>query len=345
MVVMVAYARRRNTPAWLLLVATAVPTLAVEAGGVGTNGYFVVLIALIVTVARGLRPAELVLVVAIVLSPFALWAARVEDYVDLGPWTWSAGLTIGCLFGAVVQRQWELIDELNRTRQQLADAAADAERQRIAREMHDVVGHSFSVVLLHLSGARTVLESDPQRAAEALRRAEEVGRRGMEDLRQTIGLMSADTRDPLPVPDLADLNALIDDYRSAGLAITSTLDTHVDDLGGAARIVTHDVVRESLTNCAKHAPHESVNVAIAVTDDTIDVRIQNDRPTTLKPSGAGAGLAGLRHRVEAIAGRFTTGPIDDTWIVQAVIPRHLHDGGRQSTRENLLRADPDLTST
>ncbi len=320
---MVIRARWRAMPNWLMLLWTAAAVIPVEATDKCGSAYFVAVVALALAVANGVDRWEAALVGGLLVSPFILWAAGVPDYKDFGPWTWIAGMALGVLFGAVVGRQWDLIDELTETRHQLADAAADAERQRIAREMHDVVGHSFSVVLLHLAGARTVLDSDPEGASEALRRAEDVGRRGMEDLRQTIGLLRTGSESLQPVPDAADLAALIDDYRGAGLDIDAVVDDAVDDVAGAARIVTHDVVREALTNCAKHEPSTRVHLVVEVSTSTVDVVVQNARTQTA-PTTDGSGLSGLRQRVEALNGAFVAGPQEgrtDRWLVRAQIPR------------------------
>ena len=201
--------------------------------------------------------------------------------------------------------------------------------------MHDVVGHSFSVVLLHLAGARTVLDSDPAKAADALRRAEDVGRRGMDDLRQTIGLLRSGGETLQAVTAAADLAALVDEYRMAGLGIDATLDPAVDDVAGAARIVTHDVVREALTNCAKHEPSSAVEVSVGVSDACVEVRVGNDCASRPQPSD-GAGLIGLLQRVKALDGDFEAGPstTGSSWVVHARIPRQVdasHGAERTAT--------------
>ena len=324
-VLMAVRSRWRTMPNWLLLGWTAAAVIPAEAAKMCTNGYLVAGVAIVLALSSGVNRLEAALAVGLTVSPLALWLGGVPDYKDFGPWTWMAGMGIGLLFGAVISRQWDLIDELTETRHQLAETAADAERQRIAREMHDVVGHNFSVVLLHLSGARSVLGSDPDRAADALRRAEEVGRRGMEDLRETIGLLRSGSESLQPVPDAADLAALVDDYRQAGLEVSASLDASVDQVAGAARMVTHDVVRESLTNCAKHEPSAPVHVTVDVSSATVTVSVENGRTST-SPTIDGAGLTGLRQRVEALNGDLLAGPRDgrtDAWIVRARIPRAL----------------------
>lgn len=318
---MALLATRFAPPGWLALVWAGTATVVTEASGTGDTGYFVIVVLLTVLAAKGMSRVETVLAIALVLSPLVMWIARVEDYLDFGPWTWMAGIGLGWLFGSVINRQWQLIDELEATRQQLAEAAVDDERQRIAREMHDVVGHSFSVVLLHLAGARTILDRDPDSATDALRRAEDVGRRGMEDLRQTLGLMRSGDDAMRPVPDARALAELIDDYRDAGLAITTELDPTFDDVVGASRIVAHDVIREALTNCAKHAPGAAVSTNVEVSRACIDVTVENDMPGSTTVADDGSGIAGLRHRVEALCGRLDAGTVDGRFVLHATIPR------------------------
>ncbi len=157
--------------------------------------------------------------VAALLAPLGLWVARVDDYIELGPWTWTAGIMLGWLFGLIIGRLWELVDALEQSRAQLAESAARQERTRIARELHDLVGHNFSVVLLHLAGARSILRRSPDEAEEALRKAEEVGREGMDDLREALTLMRAGTPVGQPVETVDALSELADRYRSAGLDV------------------------------------------------------------------------------------------------------------------------------
>lgn len=330
-VVLVAVATRMLwacMPTWLLLGLVLVPTVVAEATNVGDSGFLVVTVLLAGVAAEPASRVTLALSAAAVLSPFGLWAARVEDYQDHGPWTWAAGLLLGWLFGAAIGRLWQLVDELQDSRAQLAESAARQERNRIARELHDLVGHNFSVVLLHMAGARATLRSSPADAEAALLQAEQVGREGMNDLREALTLMRSGGEPATPVETVDALDDLVERYRRAGLDVAVEVDGPLASIATTAALLVQDVVREGLTNAAKHAPAESVAIAISVAADDVHVSVTNALATPVPvPVSAGFGLVGLRERIEAVGGRFEAG-VDssaarDVWRLSTFVPRAL----------------------
>jgi signal transduction histidine kinase len=257
------------------------------------------------------------------VSPFGLWLLGTSKWNSgIGTWLWVGGLVIGWAFGTSVGQQWELIDELERTRTRLAEVAVADERRRIARELHDLVGHNFSVVLLHLAGARMVLSSEPAAAAAALRDAEEVGRRGMDELRQALLLMRDGTGESLAPVEASNLDGLVGRYREAGMRVDLVGDD-IDGLASGPGIVLHDIVREALTNVAKHSLDRAATIRLSVGADAVDVRIENLRQPGPAPDGPGLGLSGLEHRVAAVGGTFSAGPAGDSWVVAAQVPTRL----------------------
>jgi signal transduction histidine kinase len=315
----------RTMPSWLLLLWVAVPVVVGEAMVKTPIAYLVLVVAIVVVTAYGASRVDNVLIVLCVLSPFALWLFAPSSWNhDLGAWTWASGLVIGWIFGSVIGQQWQLIAELERTRTALAEAAVADERQRIARELHDLVGHNFAVVLLHLSGARMILDSSPAEAVDALRRAEDVGRQGMEELRQALVLMR-DGTESMDVVTKGDVKRLVGTYVRAGMDVDVEVVGDVEAVSGAPGIVLHDLIRESLTNVAKHAGRPSAALHIRCTDDHIVVRVDN--PLAVGASDertrAGSGLAGLEQRVEALGGRFDAGLVEDRWVVEAAVPTRL----------------------
>ena len=231
----------------------------------------------------------------------------------------AMGFALGWLFGVVIGHLTRAITELRESRALLAESTAREERQRIARELHDLVGHSFSVVLLHLSGARTTLGADPERAASALAEAEAVGRKGMDDLREALALMRTDEGRRRPVESLDGLDALVEEYRRAGLDVRLRRDGSTDDVATSVGIVAYEVVRESLTNAAKHAPESCVEVELAVQTDALVVAVDNDAAPS-PASTDGRGIDGMRHRVRSLGGRFDAGPDGTRWRVRARLP-------------------------
>jgi signal transduction histidine kinase len=287
--------------------------------------YLVLVVAIVVVTAYGATRLDTALIVLCVLSPFALWLFAPSSWNhDVGAWTWASGLVIGWIFGSIIGQQWALIAELERTRGALAEAAVADERQRIARELHDLVGHNFAVVLLHLSGARMILDTAPDEAVEALRRAEDVGRQGMEELRQALVLMR-DGTETMDVVTSGDVKRLVDVYCQAGMDVDIHVEGAVESVPGAPGIVLHDLLRESLTNVAKHAGRPRASVRITCSGEHITVRVDNPlgADTPDPATGTGSGLAGLEQRVDALGGRFRAGPEGDRWVVEAGVPVRL----------------------
>lgn len=220
------------------------------------------------------------------------------------------------LAGLVLRERSRLADELRRNagrfaaqRAALAQRAVLVERARVARDLHDAVGHSLTIVALQAGAARRMWITDPTRAAAALRTVADVARDGLAELRSS----------PRPA-EVGSLDALLAGARSAGLDI----DAQVDDgaLDGAVGEVLYRAVQESLTNVLKHAPAAAVRLTIRRTGDRVELTVTNTRG---RPSGSGAGtgrgLPGMQSRVAALGGRVEWGPRPDGGFgVRAVLP-------------------------
>ena len=182
------------------------------------------------------------------------------------------GIGISALSGMMLRRQELITAELAAMNELRVEHAAAEERARIARDVHDVVAHSLTVVMLHLTGARRVLATDPQAADEALARAESVGRDSLESIRQVMGLLREPGREA--VPGIAELPSLLDAYRAGGLAVDASIDD-VRAVDPATGLVVYRVVQESLTNALRHAPGAACTVALresAERELTVEVR-------------------------------------------------------------------------
>ncbi len=238
------------------------------------------------------------------------------------------GIGISWLAGRMLRRQELLNRDLQAMNELRVEHAAVAERARIARDVHDVVAHSLTVVMLHLTGARRALAADPAQADQALARAELVGRESLDSIRQVMGLL----RDPgggadVPVPGLADLPALIDGYRAGGLDVESDLGSMPTDADAAVGLVVFRVVQESLTNVLRHAAGAVCRVAVRTGADTsarhVDVEIGNSVApgVTAVDLRTGLGVPGMVERVRALGGRLEAGPVaGGGWSVRATIP-------------------------
>jgi signal transduction histidine kinase len=209
-----------------------------------------------------------------------------------------------------------------------AERAVTSERSRIAREMHDVVAHSMSVISVQAAAGREIVHADPDRAAEVFATIEAVGRESLAELRRMLGVLR-DTGDRdaalSPQPGIADLSALAAQSSASGVATELMIEGHQRDLAPGVELAVYRVVQEALTNVLKHAgPTTSAAVRIAYGIDDLAVEIIDDgrgANVARSPGGAGQGLIGMRERVEIYGGTFSAGPsAGGGYEVRAVLP-------------------------
>ncbi|MET8836381.1 histidine kinase [Micromonospora sp. NPDC004540] len=205
-----------------------------------------------------------------------------------------------------------------------ARSARLAERNRLARELHDSVGHALTVATLQAGAARELIDSDPEFTRRALRAIEETSRRAMDDLDHVLGLLreNDDGRGPAPTAPqatLAGLDRLVADTRAAGLAVESRVSGALADLPAVVSREGYRIVQEGLTNAARHG-RGPVRLRVAVPDGCLEIELVNGLRGTTGPGGGGRGLDGMRERVLLLGGRLTAGPEGDRWRVRAVLP-------------------------
>jgi signal transduction histidine kinase len=198
-----------------------------------------------------------------------------------------------------------------------------AERNRLARELHDSVGHALTVTTLQAGAAARVLDTDPAFAAKALDAIAEAGRAALADLDHVLGLLrdgGAGDVERLPHADLDDLDALVSGARSAGVRVELRRD---GDTGVVPRAVSREayrIVQEGLTNALRHAGPVPVAVRVAVRPDAVELELTNPLGRGPSRRGGGRGLAGMRERVGVLRGELTAGPDGDRWRVAARLP-------------------------
>jgi signal transduction histidine kinase len=219
------------------------------------------------------------------------------------------------------QRAELLLAELEQTRAAQAQAAALAERQRLAREMHDVLAHSLSGLVLNLEGARLLAGqggTDPQ-VGDAIDRAHRLARTGLEEARRAIGMLRDDA---LPGPErLADLAAEFEGDSGVACTFAVTGDS-ARDLGTDGRLTFYRVAQESLTNIRKHAHAGLVEIRLAYEPSGTRLTIE-DFDTCGEPplpDGTGYGLTGMRERAELLGGTLTAGPTGGGFLVELWAP-------------------------
>jgi signal transduction histidine kinase len=193
-----------------------------------------------------------------------------------------------------------------RSAEEQARIVIHEERAAIARELHDIVAHSVSVMLVGVRGARDVLRSDPDVAEHTLARVETSGEESLAELRRILALLREPERaaEVRPQPSLADLRALVDDYRAAGLPVDLRVTGEPRPLPGGVELSVYRIVQEALTNALKHARATSVTVALTY-GERLDVEVVDDGVAST--AGAGHGLTGMRERVALLGGELEAG--------------------------------------
>jgi signal transduction histidine kinase len=224
-------------------------------------------------------------------------------------------------------------------RDQQGRLAVAAERNRIAREMHDIVAHNLSVMIALSDGASFTLRSDPDRAAEAVREASSVGRTALGELRRALAVLRAgdvagpaasdDTASRTPAPRIADLDRLLTPIRRTGLDISLTIEGPVTALSPGLQLTVYRLVQESLTNTVKHAIGAAqASVTIRTGPGGTDVWVlDNGHAGSVPPRqpapGSGQGIIGMHERAAGHGGRVETGRTSAGWMVRAWFPAEL----------------------
>jgi signal transduction histidine kinase len=321
-----AVVMRRRAPA----TAFAVAALAGLWQLVTTNpsGSDVALLVLLYTVAayrpRRLSIAALITCLTGGASALLFW----ESAPVQGP-VLDRVLGGGALFGGTCLLAWVLGDSmryrrgyyaaledraarLEAERDAQAKVAAAAERARIARELHDVIAHHVSVMVVQADGARYALRSDPRTTENALTAIAGTGRQALAEMRRLLGVLrtAGDQAELAPVPGLGELRELLDQARAAGLAVSYTLAGTPRELPEGAELAAYRVVQESLTNTRKHAGlAASAAVTLRYEAGGLTVEVTDDGMAAPAGDGGGHGLAGMRERIEMYGGSVQAGPL------------------------------------
>ena len=336
-----------HTACAVLLVTGAVSLVWAQSG---RTGFFALITAIVVLVRK--MPTRLAVALSTVTMSVLVLAAITSSHLS----PVSALLVVSAIGGYCVitllaarlrqanLKAEQLLTELEGTRAAEARAAALAERQHLAREMHDVLAHSLSGLMLQLEGARLLAASSPSdpRLPGALERAHRLGKTGLDEARRAIGMLRDDE---LPGPDrLPDLTRRFEEDR--GVPCRLTVDGTALELGSEARLALYRVAQEALTNIAKHAEAERVEVSLDYRPEAVVLTVEDFAAEPVRsdegpgdvavagpgsgseagsgsepgPGGEGYGLAGMRERAELLGGTLTAGATENGFRVLLEVP-------------------------
>ncbi|MGN9840324.1 sensor histidine kinase [Nonomuraea sp. H19] len=260
----------------------------------------------------GLLASMTAYVVGTVAGPAraASWSDQLVVAVVLGA-VWGAGRSLR-LRRAYLEELRDRAARLERAHAADTRAARAEERSRIARELHDVVAHHVSVMIVQAAAARKVLASDPELAGEALSAIEHTGRMAMTEMRNIVGVLRTDARAELgPQPGLKDLPALVEQMREAGLATRLLVEGEPRPLPAGVDLAAYRLVQEGLTNSLRHAGSGATAVVtVRHKPRELDVRVEDDGTggSGVSPR-SGHGLVGIRERVALYGGILSIGPL------------------------------------
>jgi signal transduction histidine kinase len=324
---------RRRAPLVALVIATAALSTGVVMSGLVTErppwGYLAIWILLFQVELRrrsALAPAA-ALAGVVTLASFAAPSTLALD-LRAAAQIPVVGMSAAALLGGLQLRGAR--EAQQRRREEAARAAVAAERSRIAREMHDLIGHDLSVIASLSAGGQNVARSSPEDAERAFAAISDVSRASVSGLRHVLRLLrSADDVYAVPLspqPELSQLGALLDAVRGAGLRVD---DERHGDLGGLSpghQLAVYRIVQEALTNTLRHGGEGTavtVRVAAGAHGVVVSIADRGAVPEVERPAASsdGHGIIGMRERVDALGGTLEVGPTAAGWLVRAVIPR------------------------
>jgi len=269
--------------------------------------------------------AGLVFMEAVGIWANARFAETVVDYV----WV-AAFIGVSWATGFILSRRSERARELaeraarlEREQLEAAERAVAGERQRIARELHDVIAHSVSVMTVQAGAVRRLLLPEQERERQALEAVEATGREALTEMRRLVGLLrdKGTMPDFAPQPGMETIDTLLDGVRAAGLPVDLEIEGESRELPPGVDLAAYRVVQEALTNALKYAGPAHAWVEVHWLPDALELEIANDGRSDGDGDGSGHGLTGMRERVSLYGGEIESGPRDGGgYVVRARLP-------------------------
>lgn len=313
--------RRRQPLVVLVVVALASVVLSLAFGASDSStGFFFVVIAAYSAAAYASRVLPAAAVLSLAIAVHDLRDPKVTTFADA---LYAANvIALVFLVGLGMRARQARTAAVERERDEVGAAAAEEERRRIARELHDIISHSLGVLVLQAGAAEQVLVRDPDRAREMLGSIRETGRQAIAEMDTLLALVRGQAESSRqPQPSLFDLERLIATTRETGMHVDLAIEGHRCALSPALELSVFRIVQEALTNALKHAGKAHTTVTLRYDQRTLEVEISDDGTERASGPGTRRGLAGIGERVAVFGGRFEAGPRPEGgWTVRAALP-------------------------
>jgi signal transduction histidine kinase len=273
------------------------------------------------------RPTwEVVLCSVVALGCFALlWAGGGAPYGPRDALISVLALAITVGLGRAGRLRVDLANARAQAAEEAVRRRSSEERLRISRELHDIVGHSLGTIAVQAGVGRHLLDTEPEKAAEALDNIARISRSSLDEVRGVVSALRDDEAPYHPAPSLADLPDLIENVRATGITVELALPDDLEAIPKQTGAAVYRITREALTNVVRHAHASAASVHVDHQDGRIDLAIHDDgSPAVTRggpESGTGHGIAGMRERAEALGGSLTAGPSPEGgFLVTASLP-------------------------
>jgi signal transduction histidine kinase len=312
-------ARRRFPMGAPLAVGVAVGASTFVDDRLVPDDFVAFLVGIALCVLFGMRPARSQAVAGLA---FTIGIAAIVTHNDpnggIADFSWNAPVfTIAWIVGLAIGRKFREVDEAKeraeraeREREERARLAVSDERARIARELHDVVGHSVSVMTVQASAVRRLLSPDQEKQREALLVVEQTGREALAEMRRMVGVLRRPEEAPAlaPQPSLEQLERLVEHARGAGLTVELRVQGEPVQLPAGVDLTAYRLVQEGLTNALKHARAHRAEVMVRYDDGQVELTVSDDGLGGGGGDKGGHGLVGMRERVSVYGGELEAGP-------------------------------------
>ena len=323
-------ALRRRSPLFTVSVVlgTVVWSSLALGGAEATSFFLVALVAIYSAAANGVRADLVVVVAGVAVGVHELRDPHVHGIGDV---VWAFGFVVlALLFGLAVRGRYRMIHSLESetvrlevAREQEARAAVAAERARVARELHDVVAHAVSVVVVQSQAGQRLVGVDDERARKSLEAIEATARTALNEMRRLLEMLrETDDASREPQPGLNTLDALVTQVRGAGLPVVLEVEGEPVALAPGVELSAYRVVQEGLTNVLKHARASRACVRVRYQGDAVEIDVEDDGASGPPPrEHSGHGLLGMRERVELYGGDLESGRgPGGGWLLRARLP-------------------------